>query len=223
MSLEAAARRCCVVEHGGRRYLVSAPTLATVVLASGLFPREVAAFAHVAVERPEILTGGPRAWHGVLSDILTDTSDGRAGEILETCCALIGGARGDVLVAVTESSELAVLLGVAVLTLCDVPRCFEGAGWAKLGRTPIEDLEAPRPQGWFDPSDYKAPIGLVQLSRNHGCSPTEVMAWPFEVVLMVNEMTAIMNDPKAAEYLGTSSRVASAAELSGLVQGVPNG
>jgi hypothetical protein len=220
MSLEAAARRCCVVEHGGRRYLVSAPTLGTVILTNALFPQEVAGFAKVAVESPAALQGGPVEFRGILGDLITDTSDGRAGEVLETCCAQIGGDRGDVLLNVSGDPELAIALGVAVLSLCDVPRCFDGAGWAKLGKLSVEELEATRPEGWFDPSDYNAPLGVVALSKAHGCSPMDLVAWPFEVVLMVNQMTAILNDPNALKHFGGgSSRVMSTEEIESMVSG----
>lgn len=206
MSLEAAARRCCVVEHRGRRYLVSPPTLATVVMANSLFPNEVAGFAKVAVESPTILHGGPAVFHGVLGDIVTDTADGRAGEVLETCCELIGGSRGDVLVNVSDDRELAIALGAAVLTMCDVPRCFNGAGWQKLGMKSIEELEAGRPAGWVDPSDNKTEMGVVTLAREHSCSPMDVLAWPFEVVLMVNDARALLADPAAREMVADAGK-----------------
>lgn len=206
MSLEAAARRCCVVSHHGRRFLVSPPTLGTVILANALFPHEVAGFAKVAVKSPAVLQGGPVEFRGILGDLLKDTSDGRAGEVLETCCEQIGGHRGDVLTQVSEDPTLAVALGTAVLSLCDVPRCFKGAGWDKLGKLSIEELEATRPAGWVDPSENQTPMGLVTLSQEHSCSPMDVAAWPFEVVLMVNEVRAILADPSARESIAAAGK-----------------
>ena len=206
MSLEAAARRCCVVEHHGRRYLVSPPTLATVILANALFPHEVAGFAKVAVESPAVLDGGPEVLRGVLGDLITDTSDGRAGEVLETCCAQIGGDRGDVLGNVSGDPELAIALGTAVLSLCDVPRCFKGAGWHKLGKLSIEELEATRPAGWVDPSDNQTEMGVVTLAKEHSCSPMDILAWPFEVVLMVNEARALLADPAARQMVADAGK-----------------
>ena len=206
MSLEAAARRCCVVEHRGRRYLVSPPTLATVVLANALFPNDVAELARAVVETPETLHGDRIAFETLLRSIITDTSDGRAGEVLETCCALIGGSRGEVLVDVTADLDLASALGVAVLSLCDVPRCFKGAGWAKLGKLSIGDLEATRPVGWVDPSDNQTEMAVVTLAMEHSCSPMDVLAWPFEVVLMVNEARALLANPAARQLVADAGK-----------------
>jgi hypothetical protein len=219
MSLEAAARRCCVVEHRGRRYLVSAPTLATVVMASGLFPEEIAGFAHVAVESPDVLSGSPDVFRGILGDLIRDTSDGRAGEVLETCTELIGGSRGDVLGQVSQDRELAIVLGTAVLSLCDVPRCFKGAGWERLGTTPIDQLVSPKPHDWVDPSDGATGHALVKLSKEHSCSPMDVMAWPFEVVLMVNEANAFLSDPEARERAAAASKPFPLELLHGIASG----
>jgi len=199
LSLEAAARRCCVVEHRGRRYLVSAPTVATLVLTCDLFPKHVASFAKYAVGSPEILACGPDSFRGVLNDLVDDVSDGRAGEVLETCCVQMGGSRGDVLVSVTSDRDLAIALGLAILSLCDIPRCFKGAGWDKVGKRSIEELENPRPAGWVDIGDSAFELGIVALSRDHHCSVMDIMAWPFEVLLLVDEMSALLKDPKALE------------------------
>ena len=206
MSVEAAARRCRVIEHRGRRYLVNAPTLATVVMASALFPKEIAAFAQVAVASPAVLYGDVEVFRGVLGDLITDTSDGRAGEVLETCCSLIAGSRGDVLGNVCDDPSLAIALGTAVLSLCDVPRCFKSAGWEDIGKTPIDQLEAGRPDGWVDPSDYKLELGVVAMCERYSCSPMDVLAWPFEVVLMVNEAAEILSDPEARQRVADASK-----------------
>lgn len=206
MSLEAAARRCRVVEHRGRRYLVSPPTLATVLLAEALFAQEIAAFAHGAVQQPVLISENDAIRRGSIETIVSDTSDGAAGEVLETCCALMGGERGDVLVQVTNDHTLAVALGVAVLSLCDVPRCFTAAGWQKIGKTPIEHLEDERPDGWVNPGDRMLELGVVALAERHASSPMDILAWPFEVVLMVNEASAILHDPKARSDAFDSAR-----------------
>lgn len=206
MSLEAAAGRLCVVIHDGRRYIVRAPTLATVLLASGLFPEEVAAFAKVAVENPAVLTGGRDVWAGVISDMRLDVSDGRAGEVLESCCALMGGGPGDVLVHTSADAELAVNLAGAVLSLCDVPKCFEAAGWGKVGKKSIEELESGKPEGWFDPGARNLEIGLYNLAKEFHCSPGDVMCWPFEFVVMTNEIRGILANPASAAAITDSAQ-----------------
>lgn len=171
-----------------------------------MFPSEVSGFAHVAVESPAVLTGGTEVWRGVLSDLLRGLSDGRVGEVLETCCSLIGGSRGEVLVNVAADPQLAIDLGVASLSLCDVPRCFAGAGLDKIGRMPAEDLEVHRPAGWFDPTDHALEVGVVAMAERHSCAPHDVMAWPFEEVLLVSETAAFTADPESIERMTASAR-----------------
>jgi hypothetical protein len=207
MSLEAAARRMRLVEHHGRRYVVRPPTLATVVIADGLFPKEIAAFANQAVDHPSMLGENDAARRGILQALLRDCSDGRAGEVLETCCSLCGGGPGDVLTATIDDAELAVVLGLAVLSLCDVPVCFKRAGWEKIGKLPIDVLEAEQPRGWYDPGEQQAEIGLVAIARRHGCAPHDVMQWPFEVVLMTNEASKVLDDPEARKELAETKSV----------------
>jgi hypothetical protein len=207
MSLEAAARRMRLVEHRGRRYVVRPPTFATVVLADALFPKEIAAFAHLTVGNPALLAENDAVRRGILGGFLQDTSDGRAGEVLETCCSLSGGYPGDVLASTLHDPELAIALGVAVLSLCDVPRCFKSAGWEKVGSTPIEILDAERPHGWVDPSGQRGEVAIVAMARLHGCAPHDVMAWPFEEVLMANEASTILDDPKARKEMAETKDV----------------
>ncbi len=208
MSLEAAARRCCIVEHRERRFLVEAPTMGTVIVAIGLFAKQIAAVSKLAVETPSILAGTREDYYGMLSDILTDTSDGRAGEVLETCCSLKGGSRGDVLSAVSVDPELAWILGAAVLGLCDVARCFHAAGWAEIGKKSIEELESlseARPSGWVDLSGRKLEIGLDAIARRYSCAIHDVLTWPFEEVLLVDDIAALLANPAATERLEASS------------------
>lgn len=207
MSLEAAAGRLCVVTHHGRRYIVRAPTLATVMLASGLFPKEIAAFAKMAVDNPALLERDDEMRRGILGQLTADVDGGRVGEVLETCCGRIGGNKGEVMLDASDDPSLAVALAVAVLSLCDAKRCFVSAGWEELGKKTVDELEHADSAGdWFDPSDYATEVGIDTMAREFHCSTQDVMRWPFEVVIMANEVRSIRNDPKRLEAMAAASR-----------------
>lgn len=198
MSLEAAAGRFRVVTHDGRRFIVSAPTLGTLVLASGLFPNEISAFAHLAITNPAMLQGDHAYNVKTLGTLLGDTSDGRAGEVLETCVRAVGGDHGDVIAATTLSPGLAAVLGAAVLSLCDVPRCFAGAGWDKVGKLPVEaPARSQQSDDWVDPADGSFERAIVAMCERFGWTLRQAMEMPFECVLMVNDAVAVIDDPEA--------------------------
>jgi hypothetical protein len=203
MKLDTAVRRCCVVEHRGRRYLVSAPTLGAVLLTMGHFAEHVTAFAVSANASPDLLAGGPNGFPALIDTLLPNVADGRIGEVLEQFCKRIGGERGDVITDTAVDRELAVSLVAASLSLCDVKACFEGAMLSKVK----DAIASARSNGddWVDPREYAAPLGLKQMAATHGCALHDVMDWPFEEVLMCNELRGIENDPQALDMIRTLS------------------
>jgi hypothetical protein len=183
VSLDAACGRIRIVDWRGRRYVCRPPTVATLRVASRLFSGEIASFAHAVKERPDLMD--PATYHDTLGKLLGVGCGAASGELLETCVRRSGGGPGDVAADVADDLTLSYELIVAVVSLCDVHRCFKAAGWDRIGATPVEVLQADVDPDEVNTSERDKEIAIVKLATEHGCSPMEVMAWPFEVFLMV--------------------------------------
>jgi hypothetical protein len=189
VSLDAACGRIRIVAWHGRRYVCHPPTVATLRVASGLFSGEIASFAHAVKERPDLMD--PATYQDTLVKLLEDGA--AAAELLETCVSRHGGEPGDVSIDVRSDRELAIELILTVVSLCDVHRCYKAAGWDRIGATPVEVLQQPANRDEMNASGRNLEIAVVKMAESHGCSPMDVMAWPFEVFLMVSEASRFIH------------------------------
>jgi hypothetical protein len=164
-----------VALEGAGAYVCKAPTLGTLALASGLFPRAVVGLARVGVADPSFLLQS-RIVPAILT-LFDGLTDPRVADVLETCVEPVAGQSVSLgkAVALGHAKELAA----ACASLVDWPHVFEHGGLKEAAEVD-ETVDAP------DGTDRSGPLpsldaALYLVSQRYGRSPMEVVGWPLSV------------------------------------------
>jgi hypothetical protein len=150
------ARRRSV--HG---YSCTGPTVASVYLALGLFSREI------AVCRKSFTVGmDPATTLRHALEAVARTADERVLEVLSTC--VTGGPLSG------ASHQIVAELALTVLDLTDIDELLDLD-------PPTDDSEDDQADSDEETDEHSRVV--VVLARAHSCSPSEVMAWPYDAFL----------------------------------------
>lgn len=166
--MSAFVRRQSVVHIRGRRIVCRPPTVATVLTLIEYYAREIRAAA-----RSFYHEGGEWVRDGVEDLLPLFLADGRCLEVLRHCTDLEPGDEGvptDVVEAVSR----------AVIGMCS-------PGWI-AEQLELREITASTatPEGEEDPAPCLSAIEAIaiQVARAHGCSPFEIMDWPYEAFML---------------------------------------
>lgn len=193
-----------VVVHAGRRFVVTAPTVQTVLTAVRVFASEMVVLRKEYLKEP--LT--PDVWIEVSAKMLTAKGKA-ASEVLGTCCALWQGAPGDLEELAGADISLRDALARAMLSICDPAAIMANMSWDDIddaiSGTPAEPEAAPADDG---PTALDILVTTVALAFHQ--PPGAVMGWPYEAVTALfdsiipachaREREAPAQSAKLAEY-----------------------
>ena len=177
MGLEHFIVRRRVVHTGGLRFVCRGPTVATVHLVLGYYGAEILA-ARDALDDDTDAVALIAAAIPTLAGII----DGRVARVLETC---VEGNLTDAQPATLRT------LAEACLSLCDLPRILAGLD---VPDEPDEDATEGEDTG---PSPQS--IAITLIARDHGCSPLDVLDWPYEALIEVLEVREATTPPPAPD------------------------
>lgn len=190
------------VSVGGRTFVCSPPTVGTVDAALDLFGVEIWGLARTAYHEEveaeitveaalPLFLGGPRA-----------------AAVLATCVTCDGA---DVEQILASSPDLQLDIARAVLSMCDVAAVSASLGLerATLRIPDGSDVATDPDEAPFVPSPFHTAI--IAMARMHGCSPVEILAWPY--ALFAGALT--LGDPRnhPAQERGAADPARSAAEF----------
>lgn len=164
-----------VVTHAGRRFVVSAPTVETVLTALRVYAAEI------VILRREYLKDAltPDVWLDVAAKMLL--AKGRASaEVLETCCALWEGGPGQLEEIAQSDPALRENLARAVLDLCNPEAIVNRLSWAVIDAALSGAKEQAEDDGEDGPSAIDVLVVSVALALHQ--PPAAVMGWPYEMV-----------------------------------------
>lgn len=169
MGLEHFIPRRMPVHEGGHAYLCRGPTVATVHLVLGYYASEIVAARLAWDEDPPVVDAGELVRLAVAG--LAEAADDRVRRVLETC------VDGDLSAAPLRR------LAEACLELCDLPRILGGVDLRNpdAGDTPAEQV---------DETVSDQSVAICKLAGQYGCSPMDVMDWPYEALLEAMEVAA---------------------------------
>ena len=181
MSVFASRRKC--IEVGGRRFACRPPTVATVDLALEVFGREVWAMGHAYYKGGHTDVAQPV---GVISVLCRDA---RAAEVLATCVEPEGP---DAASLMARDAEARVVLACAVAGLCDVRRVVASLNLAE------SCAEVPETEATTEDSDGPSALDVVvaAVARAYGCSPMNVLDWPYEAYLACVALMQVREAPR---------------------------
>lgn len=212
MSLTAILGRVRVVERPGTRFICKAPTLATVVAASGSFARVLAGLAHALKEKPYLLQPGP-VQEGTIRGIVRtahERNPSALGLVASTCVEIEGrDPHGRELARMVAGDvDLAIELAVNCLAQSNVPRLWARSGFGRMADTPVDKLEempdpGELPEDEGDPEESSLEVAAHVVAQRYGRDPEEIAArWPYERLLdalAVCGMVGQAEAPQAAE------------------------
>lgn len=181
--MSAFVRRQSVVHVRGRRIVCRPPTVAAILTLLEYYGREIWSAA-----RSFYHDGGEWAKDGVEDLLPLFLADGRCLEVLRHCTDLDVNEDG-------VPPDVAEAVARAVIGLC-------APGWIAEQLELREITAAPEPgeaDGEPEPSLSPIEAAVVQLARSHGCSPFDVMDWPYEAFMLALDVVPERDADRAGE------------------------
>ena len=166
-----------VIVHGGRRCVVSAPTVQTVLTAVRVFAQEIVLLRREFLKSEHLPA---ETWIDVCARMLLAKSRA-AADVLSTCCSLWEGAPGELEELAAADAVLREKLGRAVVSLCDPSTIIARLSWeaidAAVSGAPVEPEED-------EPDDGPSAIEIlvVTVAQAFHQPPASVMDWPYQMV-----------------------------------------
>lgn len=204
MRIDSLCGRRVFVERGGRVFVVRPPTLATVLFASTRYEEEIRGYVQAALVDADLRT--PVGMGQALAKILRERLDDRAGEVLETCCDVVGGRVGELRDLASRDAELAAWLAAHVIGLSSLAGGIDADAIEKLaGGGAAQD----------EPREEISQLELVicMVAERFGCAPHDVTQWPWEAFDLAAKSLPLL-DPK--QTVGASVEAATEVDLSQL-------
>lgn len=171
-----------VVVWNGARFVVTAPTVVTVLTAVRMFAQEIVVLRKEFHADP--LT--PGVWVEVAAKMLLAKAR-ESATVLSTCCTLHDGAPGQLEDLAYSSHDLRDKLARAMLALCDPEKIVGCLSWdavdSALGKTP--DEEADVDDSDEGPSAIDVMVATVALAFHQ--PPAAVCEWSYEAVTALFE------------------------------------
>lgn len=177
MSVFAKRERTVTVE--GRRFVCRPPTVDTIDRLYGLYGREIWALGHAYYHDGHKEIADPEALFILL------LGEERGAELLSTCVTAPGETVPvDELLRLMPSAQ--ATLARVVLSLCNVGRIVASL---ELERATDDQVLAGTTEADEDVSGFDAAV--IAIAQAHGCSPMELLEWPYEAFLASESFRAL--------------------------------
>ena len=196
----------------GRRFVVSKPTVETVIVAMVRLGVDFASIRRSLLDAGDRISD-PRP--AVLSFLLADAVQvGKVADVLSTCAAVDGLDREAVRDVIAADVDAARALIAAVLTLCDANRIAAQMNLEAVAAA-LEAKASDEPES-AGPSAVEFAIAVVAENyKAAGVTPFDVMGWPYEAVLtLVDELLPALRGMTVAAHGGAQEADPAAVPIS---------